>query len=650
MVQRLLFLALTVLLCAATAAQEGASLRGGNDSGAELTFIGSATRLSVGVDSDGDPVGEFFQVFGEQPDSAWIGEGWLSDGDGGLKLNYHWLAGDGASAEAIGKAFLAWDRNEDHDSKLTLGGGFERQDWFFGAYLSRSLTGRRLAGSSQSSVTDTINGVEEGREFIQVRTTTTLTRVFEHPYDYGLGFRSGWFMDGQLLRLYGGLDYEWGDHDADQITLALGAEKFFAGSPFSLALEVEGLRKSGDFEDDEDDLRGLVLVRYDFGRSHRPAREYRRVQAAAPPAAEQVVKNDIDLEAQALFAFDSADLAPAARQILADLAGRLNEARVLGEINVVGHTDSIGGEPYNQRLSLRRARAVAEFLAAGGLPAERLRVQGRGESEPVASNATPEGRQRNRRVVVQALTAAPMAAPPPEVEWRQELVAVPPAWINRGLRHPVPHKRTVDVYRIEEQETTVSLGERTFLNRVPVAAADSITVDQGSGAVLIDVLANDADPDQDRLTVVAVTRPANGTAAAFGDAVTYTPGPGFSGVDSFSYTVADGQGGESSATVTVTVRPANRPPVAVDDDVQVPLDTPVVIDVLANDSDPDGDPLTIIDASDRSVMMSLVVVNADGTIRYQPKAGWFGDDSFTYTISDGRGGTDSATVRVVVSP
>ncbi len=105
------------------------------------------------------------------------------------------------------------------------------------------------------------------------------------------------------------------------------------------------------------------------------------------------VKNEI------LFDFDSAALRSESRDTLRELAGVL--ARYPEQsVSVAGHTDSTGSDDYNQGLSDRRARAVADFLAAQGVPRSRIAAYGYGESRPVASNATAEGRQLNRRVQV----------------------------------------------------------------------------------------------------------------------------------------------------------------------------------------------------------------------------------------------------------
>ena len=125
----------------------------------------------------------------------------------------------------------------------------------------------------------------------------------------------------------------------------------------------------------------------------------------------------------------------------------------------------------------------------------------------------------------------------------------------------------------------------------------------------------------------------------------------------FSYTVSDGQGGTSTASVTVTIEgtgPDNQAPVAVadeGDDFSTDASTSFVTgSVLANDSDPDGDPLSI-SAVDTSATVGEVVDNGDGTFTYDPNgqfddlaAGETATDSFSYTVSDGQGGTSTASV------
>ena len=185
---------------------------------------------------------------------------------------------------------------------------------------------------------------------------------------------------------------------------------------------------------------------------------------------------------------------------------------------------------------------------------------------------------------------------------------------------------------------TVAVG-----NGAPVAADDEASTGRNR-PVDIAVLANDSDPDGDALTVTETTTPADGTVIVNDDGtVTYTPDPGFSGTDTFDYTVSDGI---ATDTATVTVAVGNGAPVAADDEATTGRNQPVDIAVLANDSDPDGDALTVTETT--TPADGTVIVNDDGTVSYTPDPGFTGTDSFDYTVSDGIA-TDTATVTVAVA-
>ncbi|UTF61349.1 Ig-like domain-containing protein [Gilvimarinus sp. DA14] len=185
-------------------------------------------------------------------------------------------------------------------------------------------------------------------------------------------------------------------------------------------------------------------------------------------------------------------------------------------------------------------------------------------------------------------------------------------------------------------------------NDPPVAVNDNVTVSEDSGATVIDVLANDTDVEADLLSVTAVTQPSNGTVALVNGEVRYTPDANFTGQDTFTYTVSDGNGGTDTGTVTVTVDPENDPPVAVNDNVTVAEDSgATVIDVLANDTDVEGDLLSVTAVTQPS---NGTVALVNGEVRYTPDANFTGQDTFTYTVSDGNGGTDTGTVTVTVDP
>lgn len=107
----------------------------------------------------------------------------------------------------------------------------------------------------------------------------------------------------------------------------------------------------------------------------------------------------VTFESGVLFPFNSSDILPAGRENLRQLANSLRNYPET-EVLIVGHTDSVGSDEYNMGLSYRRAEAARNFLAQQGIASGRVRVEGRGESEPVADNSTEAGRQQNRRVEV----------------------------------------------------------------------------------------------------------------------------------------------------------------------------------------------------------------------------------------------------------
>jgi len=108
---------------------------------------------------------------------------------------------------------------------------------------------------------------------------------------------------------------------------------------------------------------------------------------------------EVTFDSAILFAFDSAELSASARRNLSNLATNLQKYPNT-DLVIVGHTDNVGSEEYNQRLSERRAASAANYLASQGVSRSRMTTVGRGESEPIASNATAEGRAENRRVVI----------------------------------------------------------------------------------------------------------------------------------------------------------------------------------------------------------------------------------------------------------
>ncbi|MES2532610.1 MAG: OmpA family protein [Pseudomonadota bacterium] len=121
------------------------------------------------------------------------------------------------------------------------------------------------------------------------------------------------------------------------------------------------------------------------------------VAPPAPPAASKVT-----FAADAFFDFDKSVLKPEGRAKLDDLVSKIRDVN-LEVIIAVGHTDSIGSDAYNQRLSVRRAEAVKAYLVTKGIERNRVYTEGKGEKQPVADNKTAEGRAKNRRVEIEVV-------------------------------------------------------------------------------------------------------------------------------------------------------------------------------------------------------------------------------------------------------
>ncbi|MFI5895338.1 beta strand repeat-containing protein [Actinoplanes sp. NPDC051513] len=185
----------------------------------------------------------------------------------------------------------------------------------------------------------------------------------------------------------------------------------------------------------------------------------------------------------------------------------------------------------------------------------------------------------------------------------------------------------------------------TVANGVAAARADAAT-GPGGAPVTIDVLANDdPDPNGDPITYAIDVVPGHGIAGFdAGHRIVYTPDAGFLGVDTLRYTTDDGRGGLVGAIVTINV--INTAPVARPDTSATDTNTDLTVPVLANDDDPNGDPVTLTAVAVGG--HGTVTANPGGTVTYVPDTGFYGNDSFVYSIRDPSGLTDSALVTVIV--
>jgi VCBS repeat-containing protein len=231
---------------------------------------------------------------------------------------------------------------------------------------------------------------------------------------------------------------------------------------------------------------------------------------------------------------------------------------------------------------------------------------------------------------------------------------------------PTPYYAGGDSFTYKVNDGTVDSNVATIVltvtpvNHAPVAVNDTAATDQGV-PVTIDVLANDSDIDNSTgmnagsgraanagLTARIISQPANGTLTVNADGtLTYVPNAAFSGTDSFSYVANDGQVDSAVASVTITVRATNHPPVANDDAYNGKQGQSLTFNPLSNDTDADGDPLSVVIVSGPT--HGTLTRNADGSLSYLPTDSWYGTDSLTYQASDGKSLSNVATVRLVIA-
>lgn len=184
-------------------------------------------------------------------------------------------------------------------------------------------------------------------------------------------------------------------------------------------------------------------------------------------------------------------------------------------------------------------------------------------------------------------------------------------------------------------------------NALPIATDDNATIVANSQGTLIKIFANDNDSDGDTLSVGSLVQPQNGNVVVAEGGVAYTPRVGFVGEDSFEYRPSDGKEVGVVAKVTLHVSDANIAPVGVDDTIEFTTVGSDYIDVLANDSDANGDTLSIkIVTSPSHGRVEL----SQNKVIYTPTQGYNGKDTFTYRPFDGKIEGNVTSVEVLVDP
>ncbi|CAO3402378.1 Ig-like domain-containing protein [Azospirillum palustre] len=189
-----------------------------------------------------------------------------------------------------------------------------------------------------------------------------------------------------------------------------------------------------------------------------------------------------------------------------------------------------------------------------------------------------------------------------------------------------------------------------YINGAPVANNDSVTT-VTDASITIDPLKNDSDEDGNPISLNSiVSQPSHGSVTMANSKFTYTPSKGFIGNDSFSYQIKDiyGAAGVGTVSVKVTSPVVNSRPNARNDTASVVAGSTIKINVLSNDSDPDGDTITLSDIVSQS-SHGTAVITSDGYISYISAAGYSGADTLRYQIKDSQGSFSEATVSITVT-
>ena len=556
-----------------------------------LTYVGSNARVGATIDTDGDFSGEFLGVLGFTGTSAVLAEGWLGKGGaGGVQLGYNWLWGikdrqaaiDNPDSLFVAKVFGAFDRNSDGDRKATIGIGAEKNDLFFTGYFSKGLSDERLTRTANSVFNDSIGGTQNGRPFTQTRSVNTIFEQYEKGYDRALGLRLGRYFDSNLLRLRGGLDFANGDESTDQLTASVGVDKYFEDTGHSLSLDVSHASK---------------------GLADAPT-------SASFAALQNNFNNDDNDTIAALtyrYSFGESYRPAAWEHAVSNSVPDSPPTKAAPEIERVAvetKADLDSDSFFDFDKSGLRSETMAELdRLVGVIKTAKLAspVTVTGHTCSIGTDAYNIGLSNRRANAVADYFKAAGIDAEIIVEGKGE---ANPTYPN-DTRENRKKNRRVDVAFITVEE---KVNERTLP-----------TSDGG----------------------VTYTKQIVSVPPGWIERALRNPGEHRRNVD--TYTVVKTRQETTLGAVVFT----NRAPVAVNDVLRVNRNAgATLIPVLANDSDVDGDALTVTSVTAPANGTSS---NSGNGVLYTPRTGFFGTDTFSYTISDGRGGSATATVTVTVA-
>jgi outer membrane protein OmpA-like peptidoglycan-associated protein len=591
---RTLALAISTAMASSAFAQDTTSTA--STTGAiPLTYVGTNAQVGIGINNDGDLSGEATGFLRYTGSSALYGQGWIGQGGaGGLQFGLNWLWGSKTLQDAIkdpdqitvAKSFVAIDRNGDSDRKLTLGGGIEKKDYFFDGYLMQGLTDEHQVASRRSSLVETLTGTNAaGRPFTQTRTTTDVFTDFTKAYNWGTGFRVGHFFDAQLLRLRGGLDYEKGNSSADAVTATVGLQKFFEGTGHSLALDLSHIEKSGKFEIDDKDTRAQLFYRYEFGESYRPAKwEYLRAkQQQEGDQASASGGMEGDGKTADNAGMDTPQPVAVRNEITVDSDAFFNFDKSF-------LTDVAMAELDQQIIRIKASKLISPITVVG-------------HTCSIGSERYNQGLSERRAQSVKAYLAEHGIDAEMVVEGKGELE---PTFPN-DTRDNRKKNRRVDV-------NFITLEEKFEPGKPMEPKATEHTT----------------------WTQTEIDVPPGWIERALRNPSTHKRE-----VDTFR---------TQTKTTSVELGPqvlVNRAPVAVNDTATIARDAAgTLINVLANDTDADGDALMVMSVTQPA---NGSVTNAGNGVVYTPRAGFVGTDTFTYMVKDPSGATATGTVTITVT-
>ncbi|MGA9335447.1 MAG: Ig-like domain-containing protein [Rudaea sp.] len=564
-----------------------------------LTYVGADDRVSIGIDRDGNTQGELMGVFARNDARAVIAQLWWDHGGaGGFQTDYNWLLGvtpeqarDHPDAITVAKLSFGMNQDTARNRQAALAFAIERKRFFLDAYVAAKASSAHDAGALTSTAQTEQNGTDAAGNYIQTITETTTIQLQSQPYNYSVGLHGGHFSDALGARFNAGVDYDSGNQGAHETRASFGIDKYVGTRGWSVSGIAEHAEQTDPISGSHGDNRWWLMLRYEFGGSGA-----------------FVKSNQVGDTAWIM--------------------------RALGSPVVAA--------PHSLRTYVSRGR-VTTRMTPGAKQYTSHRPVAQNDSSSVVENST------NNAIAVLA-NDSDADGNPISITAVTQPAHGSAQIVGRQISYtPIPNYAGDDrfTYTISDNKglsATASVSVTVLAGALPIAHADAATTDYDT-PVTIDVLANDTDPNGYALSLVSVTNPAHGTVQIIGNAIVYTPQTDFYGMDAFSYTASDSHGGTSSAVVSVTVRQSGTP-VAADDRAATGYNTPITIAVLANDSDPNSLPLAI----------TSVTAPAHGGARtsgsaiiYTPQPGFYGTDTFSYTVSDGRGGMASATVTVSVS-